>query len=114
MKKIIHIALGKANPDRLNGVNKVVNELANHQAKLGYHVELWGITKTPEIHNYSIRDYSTKLFHDISKFKLSNKLVKAIKTADQSYFFHIHGAFIPQFFLIAKLLAKLDLQYCYM
>jgi hypothetical protein len=33
--EIIHIILGKANPDRLNGVNKVVYNLATEQTMAG-------------------------------------------------------------------------------
>ena len=45
--KIIHIILGKANPKRMNGVNKVVYSLASIQLEQGFDVEVWGIT--PEI-----------------------------------------------------------------
>ena len=33
--EIIHIVLGKANPERMNGVNKVVFQLATKQAESG-------------------------------------------------------------------------------
>jgi len=40
---IIHLVLGKANPQRMNGVNRVVHQLANTQAALGQSVTIWGI-----------------------------------------------------------------------
>ena len=46
--EIIHIVLGKANPDRMNGVNKVVYQLATKQADFGEKVAVWGITNDTE------------------------------------------------------------------
>jgi len=40
---IIHLVLGKANPNRMNGVNKVANQLATTMTNLNKEVELWGI-----------------------------------------------------------------------
>ncbi|MFT6199305.1 MAG: hypothetical protein ACJAQ2_001077, partial [Vicingaceae bacterium] len=49
--QVIHVLLGKANPNRMNGVNKMVNSLAEHQSIIGKDVTVWGITKNP-VHNY--------------------------------------------------------------
>ena len=59
--EIIHIVLGKANPDRMNGVNKVVFQLATKQAESGRKVTVWGITKDP-IKNFPDRNFETVLF----------------------------------------------------
>ena len=59
--KIIHLVLGKANPLRMNGVNKLVHEMATTQQEMGYNVNLWGITENP-IHDYPPRNYRTVLF----------------------------------------------------
>ena len=40
-KKIVHLVLGKANPERMNGVNKVAHALAATQKDFGYDVEVW-------------------------------------------------------------------------
>ena len=45
--KIIHLVLGKANPNRMNGVNKVAHYHAEYLHKLGHEVEIWGLTSTP-------------------------------------------------------------------
>jgi hypothetical protein len=58
--KIIHLVLGKANPDRMNGVNKVAHNQAIALFELGCDVEIWGITKTPAmkcIRVHSLQDY---------------------------------------------------------
>jgi hypothetical protein len=81
-KRIIHIALGKANPNRQNGVNKVVNSLLSHQTTKGLKAELWGISFS-ENHNYPKRNYSTRLFLDSkTKFRIDSKLKKAIQQLD--------------------------------
>jgi glycosyltransferase involved in cell wall biosynthesis len=108
--KIIHIALGKANPNRMNGVNKVINSLATHQAELGYDVSVWGVTKSLEI-NYPLRNYDTTLFYDRSKFLIDKKWEYELKQLEKNTIFHIHGGFIPQFYRIAKLLRKYGFEY---
>ncbi|MFT5668546.1 MAG: glycosyltransferase involved in cell wall biosynthesis [Vicingaceae bacterium] len=111
--QVIHVLLGKANPNRMNGVNKMVNSLAEHQSIIGKDVTVWGITKNP-VHNYPRRIYKTKLFKDTGKFSGSTELRIAIELlANESVIFHLHGGFIPQFYLIAKLLVKHQISYVF-
>lgn len=113
-RKIIHVVLGKANPNRMNGVNKVVNQLASTQAELGFNVQIWGITKDPN-HNYPKRNFQTLLFQDKKlKFCLNADLKRAIQKQDKdSVTFHLHGAYLPQLYAFAKLLVKHNLDYVY-
>jgi len=110
---IIHLVLGKANPNRMNGVNKVADQLAKHQQALGYDVTLWGIANSLD-KNYPERNYKTRLFQQ-SKNKLS--LDSAIKTEIQNLskdsIVHIHGSFIPEFYNICKLLDAYKVDYIY-
>lgn len=111
--QIIHIILGKANPNRMNGVNKVVNSLAEKQAILGKNVTVWGITKNP-VHDYPNRSYNTQLFKDTGKFSIDPNLKTEIEgLKDLNVIFHFHGGFIPQFNPIAKLLVKNNLNYVF-
>lgn len=111
--QIIHVVLGKANPDRMNGVNKVVNSLASQQAALGKNVTLWGITKNP-VHDYPERNYNTRLFKDVGRYNISIELKMAIEfLEDENVIFHLHGGFIPQFSSVAKLLVKHGLEYVF-
>lgn len=115
MKKtnIIHIVLGKANPNRQNGVNKVVFELATNQSKNGHNVAVWGITRNPVV-NYLERLFTTRLFEDSSlKFKISPELIKAINAVDEETVFHLHGAFLPQLFAVSRYLKQNQLDYIY-
>ena len=110
--EIIHIILGKANPNRMNGVNKVVNSLATYQAELGCSVSVWGITKAP-VHDYPKRNYRTILFRETSKFFLPKGIEEAINQKCQKTVFHFHGGFIPQFILIARLILKKGFKYVF-
>lgn len=111
--KIIHLVLGKANPNRMNGVNKVVNSLAENQANMGYDVWVWGITKQP-VHDYPERQYNTKLFLDKGKFSLDPEIYsELLNLKDKELVFHIHGGFISQFYFVAKALVKYSIPYVF-
>lgn len=74
--EIIHIILGKANPSRMNGINKVVYQLASKQAEFDREASIWGITKNA-VHDYGKRNFETKLFKaSLNPFYLSMKLKK--------------------------------------
>ncbi len=111
--KIIHLVLGKANPERMNGVNKVAHNLATAQTNMGYHVNLWGIANDLE-HNYPERNYTTILFQQYkNKFLIDPNLNIAIQELDTDTVIHIHGAFIPEFFNITRKLDKQNVPYIY-
>jgi len=110
--KIIHIALGKANPERMNGVNKVVHQLANTQAALGYDVTLWGIANDLE-HTYPERNFQTVLFQQHKSKLVCPYLKAAIQALPQEARVHIHGAFILEFYHISRLLVKANIPYTF-
>ncbi len=110
--QVIHVVLGKANPERMNGVNKVVNSLATSQRELGYEVSLWGITKKMVI-NFPERNYPTELFLDTGKFTLDGDLENRLKELPPNTVFHIHGGFISQFYLFARKLKRMGFEYVY-
>jgi len=99
--EIIHLILGKANPQRMNGVNKVVNELATRQVKAGKEVEVWGITKNP-VHDYPVREYPTRLYCARAiPFLLDSQLKNDILLTKGQAIFHLHGGFIPAMYSAA-------------
>lgn len=110
--KIIHIALGKVNPERMNGVNKVVCQLATTQHTLGYDVTVWGIANDLK-HNYPARNFKTVLFQQHKNKMLSPQLKAAIKNLQKDQIVHIHGAFILEFYLIARLLKQAGIPYVF-
>lgn len=111
--RIIHLVLGKANPDRMNGVNKLVYEMVSTQQRLGFDVQLWGITKETT-HNYPERNFKTALFPMLAnKLRVDKTLVQAIKKLPKVTTIHMHGSFIPEFYHIGKLLQKRNIPYVY-
>lgn len=104
--EIIHLILGKANPERMNGVNKVVFQLATRQAKSGRKVAVWGITKETT-HNYGHRNFGTVLFQaQKNPFALDKALKEAILQKQGKVVFHLHGGWIPTYYSISKFMAK--------
>ena len=111
--KIIHLVLGKANPLRMNGVNKLVHEMATTQKELGLDVTLWGITSNQK-HDYPNRNFTTILFPSIfNKTRIDSTIKDAIDNLDKDVLIHIHGSFIPEFYLISRLLVERGISYVY-
>ena len=110
--KIIHLVLGKANPKRMNGVNKVVHQLANTQASLGKEVCVWGIANDLA-HTYPARNFPTQLFQQHKNKTLSASLKEAIKRLSPHNIVHIHGAFILEFYQVARLIKAQGIPYIF-
>jgi len=111
--KIIHLVLGKANPDRMNGVNKVVHSLSQAQKENGAEVAIWGISNTPDQPTYN-RAVETVIFQKQAfRFSVSTPLAVAIQNCSTDTVFHIHGGFIPEFYAVAKCLAKRGIEYVF-
>src|ERR1700761_692708 len=78
LMEVIHLILGKANPMRMNGVNKVVHEMATNQVLRGYPVEVWGITASTT-HDYPKRNFTTRLFlRGMNPFHMDDELKQAL------------------------------------
>lgn len=111
--KVVHIVLGKANPERMNGVSKVVHQLASHMHASGTDVEVWGITATPESPIYP-RAFTTRLFRQTSVFNPPDEtLLKAIIDEHADTVFHLHGGFIPVMYKISRYLKLSGHRYVY-
>jgi glycosyltransferase involved in cell wall biosynthesis len=108
--EIIHIILGKANPDRLNGVNKVVFNMATEQKRAGKNVQVWGITPNP-VHDYPARDFKTLLFL-AEKFPfIINRKLKKVILQNKEAVFHLHGGWIPVFSSLAGFFFRHHIRY---
>jgi glycosyltransferase involved in cell wall biosynthesis len=109
--KVIHIALGKANPNRMNGVNRIVHNLASYQRRAGCDVEVWGITRTPDEPTFE-REYPLRLFLARSAHRAVDPALRgAINALDARAVVHFHGGLIPEFFKIARALRRLGCPY---
>ena len=101
--KIIHVLLGKANPNTMNGVNKVVHNLATEQMKLNHDVEVWGLTGTPNEIRHAC-DYRLRLFiAQKVRFFLSRSLKDAIKEIKNTdIIVHLHSVFLPELYAVSR------------
>ena len=104
--KIIHIVLGRANPHRMNGVNRVVHNLATAQTLIGEDVEVWGISGSYLEKDEVERNYATSWFRPKGKFGLDKALIDAIRSVGAKAVCHLHGGFIPVFLTLSKHLKK--------
>ena len=113
MQKVIHLVLGKANPNRMNGVSKVAHYHALYLHKLGQDVEIWGLTNTPG-EPVIERDVLTRLFRSQYIFRgLDPALMLAIERLKGDVVFHIHGALIPDFYLVSRILHDKKIPFVY-
>lgn len=109
--EVIHVVLGKANPERMNGVNKVVFNLVTKQVDSGRNAAVWGITKTLD-KNFAERNFETKLFQaHRNPFRLNKRLKEHLIAKKGKAIFHLHGGWIPVFSSLAKFLAKHDIPF---
>jgi glycosyltransferase involved in cell wall biosynthesis len=103
---IIHLVLGKANPERMNGVNKVVYQLATKQVEAGLKVSVWGIAIDQE-KNFGNRNFDTLLFlQQRNPFLVSKQLKTALIHKNEQAIFHLHGGWIPVFSTVSKILSQ--------
>ncbi|MGL1958240.1 MAG: glycosyltransferase [Colwellia sp.] len=110
--RIIHILKGKANPNTMNGVNKVVHYLATEQLYLGHKVEVWGITANPNRishqHLYDLKLFSATKF----RFRLSNLLHESLSSLpSNNVIVHLHSVFLPELYAVSCLLKKLNISW---
>jgi glycosyltransferase involved in cell wall biosynthesis len=112
--KIIHLILGKANPERMNGVNRVVSELADAQHKAGQQVAIWGFTRDLR-HNYPERSVATHLFKQKRNlFLLDPSFARALENLDsKEVVFHLHGGYIPSWYTVSRVLHERDFRFVF-
>lgn len=104
--KIIHVLKGKANPNTMNGVNKVVHNLATTQIGLGHDVQVWGITATPgsvtHEHIYPLHLFTAKK----NRFAVGLEMMAALNHLPRGTIFHLHSVFLPELYALSRQLKK--------
>ncbi|MCK6445173.1 MAG: glycosyltransferase family 4 protein [Planctomycetes bacterium] len=103
--KLVHVVIGKANPERANGVNGAVHGLATAQIRAGAEVEVWGLTPRPDAPT-SPREYRLRLFRWSPWHRLDREVARALRNEPVDTVFHFHGGFQPEFRACAGLLAE--------
>lgn len=111
VRKIIHVLMGKANPNTMNGVNKVVHNLASTQLLQGYDVEVWGITKTPDNiphqHSYPLRLFKASR----NRFTIAKEMLEALNAVESGTIMHLHSVFIPELYVLSTHLRRHDIKW---
>jgi glycosyltransferase involved in cell wall biosynthesis len=109
---IIHILTGEANPETLNGVNKIVHWMATEETSQGHDVEVWGITKSVSKLRTDTYNYKLRLFPQLSfPAALAPEIKRALADLDRNTWVHFHSVFIFEFPGIARLLRNRGLLY---
>ena len=87
--KILHFILGKANPERANGVNQVIHGLAKYQSLAGHEVHVIGISSSM---NNSYEKVNRDKF-EVECFKnfISESFTYIKKVARSVDIVHLHG-----------------------
>ena len=87
--RILHFILGKANPDRANGVNQVIHGLAKYQSRAGHKVYVVGISSSMTIPYEKVQreDFEVECFKRFNS-KTFTYIKKLIGDVD---IIHLHG-----------------------
>ncbi len=97
----------------MNGINQVAHYLSAALVELGHEVTLWGIASNTR-RDFPPRAYHTRLFRQLpQKWKLDPELIRAIDALEGTEVVHLHGAFIPEFYRIARRLQRRGIPYVY-
>lgn len=104
--KIFHILAGKANPETLNGVNKVVDALAQEQQKLGLEVSVVGVANNTIPRHHPTYDYHLYKKSRIPFLPNREAADFLLKESDEDSVFHFHSVYIPWFYLLIRLLKR--------
>jgi hypothetical protein len=108
---IVHIVVGKVNPDSLNGVSKVVHWMATAQTELGHDVEVWGLVKSTTPSRLA-RSFNLRLFPMTRlRFILGRELRAAIEALETGAWVQFHSVFCLEFPAIARRLRRRGIAY---
>jgi glycosyltransferase involved in cell wall biosynthesis len=109
--KIVHILQGKAKPDSLSGVNKIVHWMATSQVRQGHDVEVWGLAVSMALPPHP-REYNLRLFPMTTlRVTLGPEIKAAIGQLEPDTWVHFHCAYTLSLPAIALLLKKRGIAY---
>lgn len=91
--KIFHIVAGKANPNTMNGVNKVVDALATEQTKMGLDVTVVGVANNTIKRHYPIYNYILFKKHPLRIYCPKKVIKYLLGRSDKNTVFHFHSVF---------------------
>ncbi len=104
--KIVHILLGKPRPTAMVGPSKVIHKIATKQLEVGQDVEVWGITKTPDMIEHTPK-YVIRLFKaPWIRFWPIPGMQEAVRSLPICAVVHFHSVFIPEYFTVSRMLLR--------
>ena len=110
-RTIVHVLRGQPDPDTLNGVNKVVHNLASQQNIQGMNVQVWAIVgKEPQVeydHQYPLRIFEVQKF----RFFLDESMNDSVSMMPRDTIFHLHSVFVPELYALSRRLKKQKLKW---
>lgn len=106
--KILHFILGKANPDRANGVNQVIYGLAKYQRLAKQEVFIIGISRSME-HPYEFVDRKYFQVEAYKAFKSGFTRLKEI--CNDIDIVHLHGVWNGMNIRVGKYLESIEKPY---
>ncbi len=109
--RIVHVVVGKVNPESMNGVSRAVHAMATWQRRQGHSVDVWGLadstTLTPRQREYSMHVFKRSRL----RFKLNRALQTAVDQLAAGDWVQFHSGFTPEYALIARKLRDRRIAY---
>lgn len=109
--RIVHIVIGKANPESLNGISRIIHGMATAQQRQGHRAEIWGLADsvnlTPRHREYEMRVYKRTR----ARFLLGRELRSALEQIEPGTWVQFHSGFTPEYAMIAAQLRERRIAY---
>jgi glycosyltransferase involved in cell wall biosynthesis len=109
--RIVHIVVGKVNPESMNGVSRAVHAMATWQQRQGHCVEVWGLADSTSL-TPRHREYTMRVFkRSRSRFALKPDLRSAVDQLAAGDWIQFHSGFTPEFIAISQQLRMRGIAY---
>lgn len=112
IRKIIHVTVGKVNPNGSNGINRVVYNLNKEEKRAGIDSEIWSFSSEVSCETLFVRDefVEVSLFPFIMPWR--RQIIGRLKSTDLSdCIFHFHTPWIKEKAIMTAILRKLEVPY---
>ena len=112
LKKVIHVTVGKVNPNGENGINRVVYNLNKNEKITGLESEIWSFSSDVKSETSYVRDEFVEVTLFPFMMPWRQQFLKKIRTSDLTgCIFHFHTPWIKEKFFATRLLRKIGVPY---
>lgn len=109
--RIVHIVVGKVNPESMNGVSRAVHAMATWQHRQGHCVEVWGLADSTDL-TPRPREYTMRVFkRSRLRFGLNRALQSSVDQLATDDWMQFHSGFTPEFVTISRQLRRRGISY---